>query len=154
MTSSLWPAAGRVARQKGPTCSKFAHFALFAQLLHLPFTLHHCRQLPVSKCFLLWFPPFTFCLLCIDLLTAACHIVIATMGLGLRSFGVHLATSIVMVAHGVADNLQHSIVAPPAPILMGAAAVCAGAAVVKHIRKGRNSGQNKDNSEDKVILGV
>ena len=56
----------------------------------------------------------------------------------------------VMVAHGVADNLSHSIVAPPAPILMGAAAVCAGAAVVKHLRKGKNQGQTKDLSESKV----
>ena len=56
------------------------------------------------------------------------------MGFNLKRFG-KLAGSVVRAAQGVADHLGHSAVAPPAPIVLGVAAVCLGAAAVQHVKR-------------------
>ena len=66
--------------------------------------------------------------------------------------GRRLARSVEKVAQGVADHLEHSVVAPPAPILLGAAAICLGAAVLKHLRNRRTRSQRKAASTTEVWL--
>lgn len=73
------------------------------------------------------------------------------MGFKLKSLGRNLAGSVVTFAHGVLDNLENSVVAPPASILLGTAAVLAGAAVVKHLQK-RNRNKARAPATDEVRL--
>ena len=56
------------------------------------------------------------------------------MGFKLKSFGRQLAGNMGKVAQGVADKLECSVIAPPLPVMLGALAVCAGAAVVRNIK--------------------
>ena len=56
------------------------------------------------------------------------------MGFKLKSFGRQLAGHMGKVAQGVADKLECSVIAPPMPVMLGALAVCAGAAVVRNIK--------------------
>ena len=53
------------------------------------------------------------------------------MGIHLEKFG----QQVVRIAQEVADHLGNSVVSPPAPVLLGVAAVCFGAAAVKHVRR-------------------
>ena len=77
--------------------------------------------------------------------------VLVAMGFKLKNLGKHLAGGVLTFAHGVADHLGNSIVAPPAPILVGTAAVFAGAAVVKHFQK-RNRKAQRSPTTDEVLL--
>lgn len=73
------------------------------------------------------------------------------MGFKLKNLGRHLAGGVITFAHGVVDHLGNSIVAPPAPILVGTAAVLAGAAVVKHLQK-KNRNKPRTPATDEVRL--
>ena len=59
------------------------------------------------------------------------------MGFKLKNLGRHLAGGVVLFAHSIADHLGKSVIALPAPILVGTTAVLAGEAIVKHVRKRR-----------------
>ena len=56
------------------------------------------------------------------------------MGFKLNRLGRHLAGGVVTIAHGLVNRFENSVVAPPAPVLAGTAAVLAGAAFVKHLQ--------------------
>ena len=65
------------------------------------------------------------------------------MGFKLKSLGRQLAGNMGKVAQGVADKLECSVIAPPMPVMLGALAVCAGAAVVRNIKNRRRKNHQK-----------
>ena len=68
------------------------------------------------------------------------------MGFKLKNLGKHVAGGVLTFAHGVVDHLGRSIVAPPAPVLAGAAVVFFGAAAVKHLQKRKRKAQRSHTS--------
>ncbi len=58
---------------------------------------------------------------------------------GIGAVGAQLATTVVILSHGLVDKAIEAGVVPPAPVLIGAAAVCTTSYVVKKInRRNRN----------------
>lgn len=65
------------------------------------------------------------------------------MGSKLRSLRKQLAGGVIKLADKLLDHLENVEVAPPVPILVGAVAVCAGAAFIKHLQRGKNKNSPK-----------
>lgn len=72
------------------------------------------------------------------------------MGFKLRKFGKHLAGNMGRMAQGVSDKLECAVVAPPIPVMLGAAAVFAGVALVKRFKNRRDKGHHTSSPTSEV----
>ena len=73
------------------------------------------------------------------------------MGFKLRKIGKHLADNIGKMADDVCSKVECSIVAPPMPVMLGAAAFGFGLAAIKHFKKRKAKNQQTSSTPSSEV---